>query len=69
GLAWEIISRPLGTLGLLPKGSFGHGGAFGTHEWIIPSRNMFTLYMVACNGTCSDTPERAFQAMVQASLQ
>lgn len=69
GLAWEIVSRPLGVIGLLPKGSFGHGGAFGTHEWIIPTRNMITIYMVACEGECSDTPERAFQEMVAASVQ
>ena len=69
GLAWEIINRPLGVLGLLPKGAFGHGGAFGTHEWIIPSRNMITLFMTACEGDCSALPEHAFQEMVAASLQ
>lgn len=69
GLAWEIVNHPLGVLGLLPKGAFGHGGAFGTHEWIIPSRNMITLFMTACEGDCSALPEHAFQEMVAASLQ
>lgn len=69
GLAWEIINRPLGILGFLPAGSFGHGGAFGTHEWIIPKRNMFTIFMTACEGDCSALPERSFQAMVAASVQ
>jgi CubicO group peptidase (beta-lactamase class C family) len=69
GLAWEIIARPLGVLGFLPLGSFGHGGAFGTHEWIIPKRNMITIFMTACEGDCSDLPERAFQEMVAASVQ
>lgn len=69
GLAWEIVNRPLGVLGLLPKGAFGHGGAFGTHEWIMPSRNMITLFMTACEGDCSALPEHAFQEMVAASLQ
>jgi CubicO group peptidase (beta-lactamase class C family) len=69
GLIWEIVNRPLGVVGFLPKGSFGHGGAFGTHEWIIPSRNMITIFMTACEGDCSELPERGFQEMVAASVQ
>jgi len=69
GLAWEIVNRPLGMLGLLPIGTFGHGGAFGTHEWIIPKRNMITIFMTACEGDCSSLPEHAFQEMVAASVQ
>ncbi|HSS95479.1 MAG TPA: serine hydrolase domain-containing protein [Terriglobales bacterium] len=69
GLIWEIVNRPLGVVGFLPKGSFGHGGAFGTHEWIIPSRGMITIFMTACEGDCSDLPEHGFQEMVAASVQ
>ena len=69
GLAWEIISKPTGVWGLLPLGTFGHGGAFGTQEWIIPSRDMITIFMVACDGDCSERPERAFQEMAISSLE
>ncbi len=69
GLAWEIISKPTGVWGLLPLGTFGHGGAFGTQEWIIPSRDMITVFMVACDGECSERPERAFQEMAISSLE
>lgn len=69
GLAWEIISRPTGVLGLLPLGTFGHGGAFGTQEWIFPSRDLITVFMVACEGDCSERPQRAFQEMVISSLE
>ena len=69
GLAWEIVSRPTGVLGLLPLGTFGHGGAFGTQEWIFPSRDMITVFMVACEGECSERPQRAFQEMVVSSLE
>jgi CubicO group peptidase (beta-lactamase class C family) len=69
GLAWEIISRPVGVLGLLPLGTFGHGGAFGTQEWIFPTRDMVTVFMVACEGDCSERPQRAFQEMVVSSLE
>jgi CubicO group peptidase (beta-lactamase class C family) len=69
GLAWEIISRPTGVLGLLPLGTFGHGGAFGTQEWIFPTSDMITVFMVACEGDCSERPQRAFQEMVVSSLE
>ena len=69
GLAWEIISKPAGVWGLLPLGTFGHGGAFGTQEWIIPSRDMITIFMVACDGDCSERPERVFQEMAISSLE
>ena len=69
GLAWEIITRPTGVWGLLPLGTFGHGGAFGTQEWIFPSRDMITIFMVACDGDCSERPERAFQEMAISSLE
>lgn len=69
GLAWEIISKPTGVLGLLPLGTFGHGGAFGTQELIFPSRDMITVFMVACDGDCSERPQRAFQEMAISSLE
>ncbi|MGC2474638.1 MAG: serine hydrolase domain-containing protein [Candidatus Sulfotelmatobacter sp.] len=69
GLAWEIITKPTGVWGLLPIGTFGHGGAFGTQEWMIPSRDMVTIFMVACEGDCSERPERAFQEMAISSLE
>jgi CubicO group peptidase (beta-lactamase class C family) len=69
GLAWEIISKPSGVWGLLPLGTFGHGGAFGTQEWIIPSRDTITIFMVACDGDRSERAERAFQEMAVSSLE
>lgn len=69
GLAWEIITKPPGVLGYLPFGTFGHGGAFGTQEWIFPSHDMITIFMVACEGDCSERPERAFQEMAISSLE
>jgi len=59
GLAWEICDRPLGVLGFLPIGTFGTA-ALGTHEWIIPKRNMITIFMTACEGT-AQASEHAFQ--------
>jgi CubicO group peptidase (beta-lactamase class C family) len=40
GLAWEVVTDPLGELAGHTKGSFGHGGAFGTQGWIDPHNNL-----------------------------
>lgn len=69
GLAWEIISKPLGTFSMLPIGAYGHGGAFGTQGWVIPKRNMVTVFMMGCAGDdCSGAPDNGFQQMVASSV-
>ena len=65
-----LVSRCRLQLGLGNRRKLlSRGGAFGTHEWIIPKRNMITIFMVACDGECSALPERAFQQMVASSVQ
>ena len=46
GLGWQcnLAEKPL--LKLAGPDSFGHGGAFGTHGWIDPSRRLVTVYLV-----------------------
>lgn len=68
GLAWEIITKPAGTLNMLPIGTFGHGGAFGTQGWIIPKHNMVTVFLEACEGECSSLPKNAFEQIVISSV-
>ncbi len=34
GLTWEVVKDPAGTATLMSPGTFGHGGAFGTHGWV-----------------------------------
>jgi CubicO group peptidase (beta-lactamase class C family) len=68
GLAWEIITKPAGTLDMLPIGTFGHGGAFGTQGWIIPKHNMITVFLEACEGECSSSPDHAFEQIVASSV-
>lgn len=69
GLAWEIISKPLGTFSMLPMGTYGHGGAFGTQGWVIPTRNVVTILLVGCAGDdCSESAKHGFQQMVASSI-
>jgi CubicO group peptidase (beta-lactamase class C family) len=46
GLGWQcnLPEKPL--VKNASPDSFGHGGAFGTHGWIDPSRRLITVYLV-----------------------
>jgi CubicO group peptidase (beta-lactamase class C family)/poly(3-hydroxybutyrate) depolymerase len=46
GLGWCIIREPQGVTSMLSKGSFGHGGAYGTQAWIDPTAKRITILMV-----------------------
>lgn len=46
GLTWEVTREAMGTLGLMSIGSFGHGGAFGTHGWVDPKKEMVGVFLV-----------------------
>ena len=46
GLAWEIVTDPLGELAGHTVGSYGHGGAFGTQGWIDPDHNLISILLI-----------------------
>jgi CubicO group peptidase (beta-lactamase class C family) len=46
GLAWEVVTDPLGELAGHLKGTYGHGGAFGTQGWIDPASNLISILLI-----------------------
>jgi CubicO group peptidase (beta-lactamase class C family) len=50
GLGWCIVREPQGTTGMLSKGSFGHGGAFGTQGWVDPATKTIYVLMIQRSG-------------------
>jgi CubicO group peptidase (beta-lactamase class C family) len=50
GLTWEVVRDPIGTLTFLSQGTFGHGGAFGTHGWIDKQKDLVGVFMVQKGG-------------------
>ena len=46
GLGWCVVREPQGVTKSLSKGSFGHGGAFGTQGWVDPTRKMIFVLMI-----------------------
>ena len=46
GLGWGIVREPQGVSAALSRGSFGHGGAYGTQVWIDPEKDRVYLLMI-----------------------
>jgi CubicO group peptidase (beta-lactamase class C family) len=68
GLAWEVVTDPLGELAGHSKGTYGHGGAFGTQGWIDPQNNLISILLIqrADGGTTGLT--NVFLNMAEASV-
>lgn len=47
GLGWGVVEEPAGAVASLSRGSFGHGGAFGTLAWVDPERNAIMIMLIA----------------------
>jgi CubicO group peptidase (beta-lactamase class C family) len=46
GLGVQVVMKPTGVTAMLPTGSFGHGGAFGTQAWIDPKNELYFVLMI-----------------------
>jgi CubicO group peptidase (beta-lactamase class C family) len=45
GLGWAVVREPQGVTAMLSKGTFGHGGAYGTQGWVDPQKNMIFVLL------------------------
>jgi CubicO group peptidase (beta-lactamase class C family) len=67
GLTWEVVKDPTRSFGLLSQGSFGHGGAFGTHGFVDRSKQMVGVFMVQSTGGLGNDAKYAFMAMAESA--
>jgi len=67
GLTWEVIDDPRGELAYLSTGTYGHGGAFGTHGWVDRQKNMVGVYLVQMTAVDA-TGKYAFMQMANAAV-
>jgi len=65
GLTWEVVRDPIGLTTLLSPGTFGHGGAFGTHGWIDRQKDVVGVYMVQ---RANDSAKNAFFQLAGSSV-
>jgi CubicO group peptidase (beta-lactamase class C family) len=68
GLAWEIVTDPLGELAGHTMGSYGHGGAFGTQGWIDPDHNLISILLIQRADGGSDSMSNVFMNMAESSV-
>lgn len=68
GLAWEIVTDPLGELAGHTIGSYGHGGAFGTQGWIDPNRDLISIMLIQSSDGGAESMTNVFLNMAESSL-
>jgi CubicO group peptidase (beta-lactamase class C family) len=68
GLAWEVVTDPLGELAGHSKGTYGHGGAFGTQGWIDPANGLISILLIQRADGGTDSMRNVFLNMAEASV-
>jgi CubicO group peptidase (beta-lactamase class C family) len=68
GLAWEVVTDPLGELAGHAKGTYGHGGAFGTQGWIDPQNNLISILLIQRAEGGTDSLRNVFLTMAESAL-
>jgi len=69
GLAWEVVTEPLGELAGHGMGSYGHGGAFGTQGWIDPDHNLISIMLIQRADGGADSMSNVFLNMAESSVE
>jgi len=67
GLAWEVVTDPLGELAGHNKGTYGHGGAFGTQGWIDPTNGLISILLIQRADGGTDSMRNIFLNMAESS--
>ncbi|MGC8885742.1 MAG: serine hydrolase domain-containing protein [Verrucomicrobiia bacterium] len=72
GLGFAVVKEPQGVTGMLSKGTFGHGGAYGTQSWADPQKGVIYILMIQRaklpNADASDI-RKAFQQAAAAAFE
>ena len=69
GLAWEVVTDPLGELNGHYKGTYGHGGAFGTQGWIDPRSGVISILLIQRADGGTTTLQNVFLNMAEAAAE
>jgi CubicO group peptidase (beta-lactamase class C family) len=68
GLAWEIVTDPLGELAGHTIGTYGHGGAFGTQGWIDPNNDLISILLIQRSDEGAASMTNVFLNMAESSV-
>jgi CubicO group peptidase (beta-lactamase class C family) len=67
GLTWEVTRDNGIAMPLMSVGTFGHGGAFGTHGWVDRKKDLVGVYLIQMLGV-GDTAKKTFVGMAGAAV-
>ncbi len=68
GLAWEVVTDPVGELAGHTIGTYGHGGAFGTQGWIDPNHQLISIMLIQRADGGTESMTRIFMNMAESGL-
>jgi CubicO group peptidase (beta-lactamase class C family) len=63
-----VVTDPLGELAGHSKGSYGHGGAFGTQGWIDPENGLISILLIQRADSGTDSLGNVFLNMAESSV-
>ena len=65
-LGGRVVTDPARRLSLLGEGSYGWSGAYGTHFWIDPAKQLVAIMMIQgpAGGLSTDFETAVMQAVV-----
>jgi CubicO group peptidase (beta-lactamase class C family) len=72
GFGFQVVKEPQGVVGMFSRGTFGHGGAYGTQSWADPKTGVIYILMIqrAKLGNGDAAPIRqAFQEAAAAAVK
>jgi CubicO group peptidase (beta-lactamase class C family) len=68
GLAWEVVTDPLGELAGHTIGTYGHGGAFGTQGWIDPNNDLISILLIQRSDGGAESMTNVFLNMAESGV-
>ncbi len=68
GLAWEVVNDSEGEAVGHTKGTYGHGGAFGTQGWIDPTNDLIRILLVQNSDGMTTSLQSTFMLMAEAAV-
>ena len=71
GLGWEVVRNPEGMYRYNSIGTFAKGGAYRTHEWVDPSKDLVGIILMQRTNGGGDVADEinAFMAMAAAAIE
>ncbi|HUS05065.1 MAG TPA: serine hydrolase domain-containing protein, partial [Bryobacteraceae bacterium] len=66
GLGWFVVKNTAASGSLLPVGTYGHGGRYGTFCFIDPANNLIGIFMIHREGGSEE--RQAFTSMAEAAV-